>query len=207
MQQTIKVWDILVRLFHWSLVLFFILAYLTGEGDLETMHALIGYAIAALIGFRLVWGIIGTKYARFSNFICRPSEVKAYLKSLMSRHPKHYIGHNPAGGLMVIIMLVALSLITWTGLETYAAEGKGPLANISIEVNSAHADDHHGSWNGGRGGGEFWEEVHEFTVNLMLMLIFVHIAGVIISSLLHGENLPRAMLTGRKKVKEDEALR
>lgn len=107
---------------------------------------------------------------------------------------------------MVVIMLVTLALITWTGLETYAAEGKGSLANISLEVSSAYADDHHGSWSGGRGGDEFWEEVHEFTVNLMLTLIFVHIIGVVISSLLHGENLPRAMLTGRKKIKEDERL-
>jgi len=203
MQQSIKVWDILVRLFHWSLALFFTLAYLTGEGELETMHALIGYTIAGLVVFRLIWGLIGTKYARFSNFICRPSEIKAYLQSLMSRHPKHYLGHNPAGGLMVVVMLLTLALVTWTGLETYAAEGKGPLANVSLEITAAHADDDHGNWK--RGGEEFWEEVHEFTVSLMLILIFVHIAGVFVSSLLHGENLPRAMVTGRKVIHKDDA--
>ena len=202
MQQSIKVWDILVRLFHWSLVIFFTLAYLTGEGELETMHALIGYAIAGLVAFRLIWGLIGTKYARFSNFICSPSEIKAYLQSLMTRHPRHYLGHNPAGGLMVVMMLLVLTLVTWTGLETYAAEGKGPLANISLDITAAHADDNHGDRN--RGGEEFWEELHEFTVNLMLILIFVHIAGVLISSLLHGENLPRAMVTGRKSIQKDE---
>lgn len=205
MQQSVKVWDIFVRLFHWSLVIFFTLAYLTGEGDLETMHALIGYLIAGLLGLRLIWGVIGTKYARFSNFTCRPSVIKAYLQSLMSRHPKHYLGHNPAGGAMVLIMLATLALVTWTGLETYAAEGKGPLAHISLEISVAHADSDH--WrSGGRGGDEFWEELHEFSVSLMLLLIFVHIAGVIISSLLHRENLVRAMLTGRKKRREDEPI-
>jgi len=97
MQQSVKVWDIFVRLFHWSLVIFFALAYLTGEGDLERMHALIGYLIAGLIGLRLIWGVIGTKYARFSNFTCRPSVLQASLQSLLTRHPKHSHRHHPAG--------------------------------------------------------------------------------------------------------------
>jgi len=202
MPQSIKVWDVLVRLFHWSLVIFFILSYLTGEGELESLHAWAGYIIAGLIGFRVLWGVIGTKYARFSNFIYRPSEIKAYLQSLMTRHPKHYLGHNPAGGLMVLIMLAALSLATWTGLEAYAAEGKGPLANVSLEITPAYADDDYEY--GKHGDEEFWEEIHEFSVNLMLLLIFVHIAGVAVSSLLHGENLPRAMVTGRKELKENK---
>jgi len=203
MPQSIKVWDILVRLFHWSLVLFFTLAYLTGEGDLENIHAWLGYIIAGLIGFRLIWGIIGTKYARFSSFICSPAEIKSYIRSLMTRHPKHYLGHNPAGGAMVVVMLVVLALATWTGLETYAAEGKGPLAqsSISLQIPAAHAD----SWEHGESkGDEFWEEIHEFTVNLMLLLVFVHIAGVFVSSFLHGENLPRAMVTGRKSIPDSD---
>ncbi|GAV20792.1 putative Ni/Fe-hydrogenase B-type cytochrome subunit [Mariprofundus micogutta] len=203
MPQSIKVWDILVRLFHWSLVLFFILAYLTAEGDLETMHAWAGYTIAGLIGFRLIWGLIGTKYARFSNFIYRPAEIRTYLRSLMTRHSKHYLGHNPAGGAMVAMMLVALVLVTWTGLETYAAEGKGPLANssISLQIPAAHAD---GWEHGDNQSDEFWKDVHEFTVNMMLMLILIHIAGVLVSSLLHGENLPRAMITGRKSIQDSD---
>ncbi len=203
MPQSIKVWDILVRLFHWSLVLFFILAYLTGESELENIHAWLGYIIAGLIGFRLIWGFIGTKYTRFSNFICRPAEILAYLRSLMTHHPKHYLGHNPAGGAMVVIMLLTLGFVTWTGLEVYAAEGKGPLANsaISLRIPAAHAD---GWEHGDSEGDEFWEEAHEFSVNLMLLLVFVHIAGVLVSSLLHGENLPRAMITGRKSVKDSD---
>jgi len=201
--QQVRVWDIFVRLFHWSLVLSFALAYLTGEGDLETLHAWSGYFIAVLITLRFVWGIIGTKYARFSNFIYRPSTIKSYLKSLFSRHPKHYLGHNPAGGAMVIVMLLVLALVSWTGLETYAAEGKGPLAGISLEITYAHADDgESGDWN--RGSGDFWEELHEFAANLMLLLIFVHIAGVLLSTVLHGENLIRAMITGRKEIQKEK---
>ena len=108
---------------------------------------------------------------------------------------------------MVIIMLVVLTLVTWTGLETYAAEGKGPLAALSLEIPVAHADDDwgDGNWNHrGRGDEDFWEDVHEFTVSLMLALIFIHIAGVIVSSLLHGENLPRSMISGRKRILKSE---
>jgi len=204
MPQSIKVWDILVRLFHWSLVLFFTLAYLTGEGDMESLHAWIGYLIAGLIGLRLIWGFVGSKYARFTNIIYRPAEIKAYLSSLLTRHPKHYLGHNPAGGAMVISMLLVLSLVTWTGLETYAAEGKGPLAQISLEIPTAHADswEHDGGY---RDREEFWEDIHEFVVHLMLFLIFIHITGVVVSSLLHGENLPRAMISGRKQLKDEHS--
>lgn len=199
MQQTIKVWDIFVRLFHWSLVLLFALAWLSGEGDLEQLHAWAGYLIGILVAMRLIWGIIGTKHARFSNFIYRPVEVAAYLKSLTTAYPKHFTGHNPAGGAMVVVMLFILTLVTWTGLETYAAEGHGPLASSSMQITTAHADDDWSDHHSHHDAGEFWEDIHEFSVNLMLILIFIHLAGVAISSLLHGENLPRAMITGRKK--------
>jgi len=178
---------------------FFALTWLTAEEDLETLHAWFGYAIGLLITLRIIWGIIGTKYARFSNFIYRPANIKAYLQSLFTRHPKHYLGHNPAGGAMVVVMLLLLALLTWTGQETYAAEGKGPLASISLEISSAHADEWE-SENRSHGGSDFWEEVHEFVANVMLLFIFVHIAGVFVSSILHGENLPRAMITGRKEI-------
>jgi len=202
MSQEIKVWDPLVRIFHWSLVLFFAAAYISGEIETETLHAYAGYIIGGLIGFRLIWGFIGGRYARFSNFIYRPSEIIAYLKSLLTRHPKHYIGHNPAGGAMVIIMLIMLSLVTWSGLLAYADEGKGPLAGVSpVTISQAYADDDHG--HGGREGDEFWEEIHEGAANFMLLLIFAHLAGVAVSSLLHGENLPRAMITGRKPIRRE----
>lgn len=202
---TIKVWDIAVRTFHWALVGFFAIAYVTGEIETETLHAWAGYAIIGLLVFRIVWGLIGTRHARFADFIYRPAEITAYLKSLFSGHPKRYLGHNPAGGAMVILLLLGLVAVSWTGLKAYEAEGKGPLAaapSITLAIPVAVADDdwdeHRGYGHGGEED-EFWEEAHEAAVNFMLLLIFVHLAGVLVSSLLHDENLVRAMLTGRKE--------
>lgn len=207
---TIKVWDIGVRLFHWSLVAFFVIAYFTGEGEdggsNGTLHAWAGYAIIALLAFRIVWGFIGGRYARFSDFIFGPGTVLGYIKGLFAGRPKRYLGHNPAGGIMVMLMLLSLIAVSWTGLKAYQAEGKGPLAagpSISIGVPTAQAE----GWGeaeenegfGGEGGEEFWEEAHEASVNFMLLLIVLHLGGVALSSMLHRENLPRAMLTGRKR--------
>ena len=202
MQDSIKVWDIAIRIFHWSLVTFFAVAYLSGEAEAETLHAWAGYVIIALLTFRLIWGFVGTKYARFSDFIYSPGDIVTYLKNLLTTHPKHYFGHNPAGGLMVVIMLLMLIAASWTGLMAYGVEGKGPLASIDtsistsiIPVAQADDDDEYGEHEGGE---SVWEEVHEVTVNLMLLLVIIHLGGVAVSSLLHRENLVRAMITGRK---------
>lgn len=210
MAESIKVWDILVRVFHWSLVIFFVLAYLTGEGEgsTENLHALAGYVIIGLLVFRLVWGFIGSKHARFSDFVYSPANIAAYLKSLLTTKPKHYLGHNPAGGAMIILMLISLIMVSWSGLKAYGVEGKGPLASAEMSlVTLAQADswfeeeEEHGR--GGRGeGDEFWEEVHEVFVNFTLLLVFLHLGGVLVSSLLHKENLVRAMITGRKEKQE-----
>ena len=201
---TVKVWDIGIRLFHWALVAFFVIAYLSGEGAEdggfgETLHAWSGYAIIALLAFRIAWGFVGTRHARFSDFVFSPASVIAYIKGLFAGSPKRYLGHNPAGGVMVILMLLSLIAVSWTGLKAYQAEGKGPLASntITLGITPAQADgwgeeEHEG------GGDEFWEEAHEATVNFMLLLIVLHLGGVAISSLLHRENLARAMVTGRK---------
>ena len=197
-EASIKVWDIGVRVFHWSLVAFFAIAYIMGEIETETLHAYAGYVIIGLLAFRIVWGFIGSRYARFADFIYSPGEIIAYLKGLLTRHPKHYFGHNPAGGLMVLVMLITLIAVSWTGLEAYGSEGKGPLAQAELSlVVTAHADgweddDEH------EGEDEFWEEVHEASVYFMLLLIALHLAGVVLSSLLHRENLVRAMVSGRK---------
>lgn len=203
MQQakTIKVWDIGVRIFHWSLVLFFTVSYITGD-ELDTVHAWSGYAIVLLLLFRLVWGFVGTKYARFSNFIYSPARVKEYLNSLKNETPIHYLGHNPAGGWMVVLLLVFLSLTVWTGLEAYAAEGHGPLAQVSMSpINNAYADDDddHEGKGGEKHEDSVWEDVHEFFVNTTLALVIIHIGGVVVSSRLHRENLVKAMLTGNKE--------
>lgn len=189
--QQVKVWDPLVRVFHWSLVTAFIVAYVT-EDHFLGLHVQAGYTIIGLVLFRLLWGFIGTRHARFSDFVRGPQAVVAYLKSLLSRHPAHYVGHNPAGGWMVIALLVSLLLTTLSGLLTYGIgeSAAGPFAAL-----------------GGNPGG-FWseamEEVHEVLANFTLLLVFVHVAGVIVSGLLHHENLVRAMLTGRKTLTPSE---
>jgi cytochrome b len=202
----IKVWDLGVRVFHWSLVGLFCIAYLTG--DEHWVHVYSGYGIIALLVFRAVWGLIGPKYARFSNFIYGRATTKAYARSLLSFHPTHYLGHNPLGGWMVVLLLIALSLTTWTGLEAYGAKGHGPLAaqwdaqwNPTL-ISTAQADDDGHSKEGSEERekeDDFWEDVHELCANFTLFLVLIHIAGVLVSSVLHGENLIRAMITGYKK--------
>lgn len=190
----VKVWDPLVRLFHWSLVIAFATAYVTGE-ESETVHSYSGYVVAGLVVFRLMWGLIGTRHARFSDFIYGPSTTLAYLKSLVAGRPAHYLGHNPLGGWMVIALLLSIAATCWTGLEAYAGEGKGPLAGTTLNVvPQARADD-----DGKAGeGDEFWEELHEGCANFTLLLVLLHLAGIVAASLIHRENLVRAMVTGWK---------
>jgi len=187
----IKVWDIGVRLFHWSLVLFFTIAYISE--DIELIHVYAGYVVSGLILFRLLWGLIGSKYARFGNFIYGKKTALVYLRSLFTKQPQHYIGHNPIAGWMIITLLISISLVTWSGMELYAADGKGPLTNVTVEfISTANADDD------GEKVDSIWEEIHESLANLTLVFIFVHVAGVVLSSLIHRENLVRSMISGYK---------
>ncbi len=179
---SVKVWDPLIRIFHWSLVGFILVAFLT-EDDWLYLHSFAGYSIAGLLIFRILWGLIGTQHARFSSFVTGPETVIDYLKSLLRGKPKHYLGHNPAGGVMILLMLAFLLLSVLTGVLTLATEGLGPLANTFAAGLPGH----------------FLEEVHEALANLMLVLIFVHVAGVIVSSVAHHENLIRAMFNARKR--------
>ena len=204
----IPVWDIAVRLFHWSLVALFIVGYITGEVE-TALHSNLGYAILALISFRVIWGFIGTPYARFSQFIYSPTTTIAYLRSLMQSKPKHYTGHNPAGGWMVLMLLFMLFTISFTGIKLQQIEDQehaNKTVNSAFFIQSAVADDdehdehdeykeHHGYENPDE---EFWEEIHESAVNLMRLFILLHIIGVVVSGRLHGENLVKAMITGKK---------
>lgn len=212
-ETTIKVWDILVRLFHWSLVIAFTIAYFTAEEE-NPWHIYAGYTVLGLVIFRILWGLVGTQYARFSNFIYSPSHVVRYVKSLLAKNPKHYIGHNPAGGWMIVALLISLTTVTVSGLKLYAEEeGLGPLAKGAVKVtliNNAYAeeeDDDKKAEDIKSGedieneeeGEEFWEEIHEASTNFTLFLIFLHITGVLVSSRLDKENLIKAMFTGKKK--------
>lgn len=203
-QNTIKVWDPLVRIFHWSLVAFFAIAFVTGEEE-GVLHIYAGYAVIGLVLFRILWGFVGTEHARFKDFVFGPAKVVQYLRSLASGSPRRYVGHNPAGGYMVVLLLVTLLVVTITGLKAYGTEGHGPLAaNAEISViSTARADEDEREENeAGRMDGnedeEYWEEVHEAASYFMLGLIVLHILGVVVSSRLHKENLVKAMITGEK---------
>jgi cytochrome b len=201
----VKVWDPLVRIFHWSLVAAFAIAWLTGDEE-SRLHELAGYAVIGLVLVRVVWGFIGTRYARFSDFVYRPSTVLGYAREMLAGKPRHYLGHNPLGGMMVLALLVSLLAAGVTGLALQGAEqGTGPFASLTAGttvtmpslIAKAVADDDDEE---DEGNEEIWEELHEFFASLTLLLVALHIAGVIIGCLVHRENLVRAMLTGRKPV-------
>ena len=209
--KVVKVWDPLIRIFHWSLAALFTIAYLSGE-DESILHPWSGYLIIGLLVFRLVWGFIGPQHARFSDFIFSVKEIKAYAKGLISGNAKRHLGHNPLGGLMVFTLLFSLSITTVTGLMVYGAEeGKGPLASVMAGVDqkaislpsvisSAHADDdHEHKHNGKHGESEILEEVHEFFANFTLLLVLIHLIGVFVESVFHRESLVTAMVTGEKR--------
>ncbi len=212
MGQKIKVWDIATRIFHWSLVVCFCTAYITGEGE-SLLHIYISYIIIGLLAFRLVWGFIGPRYVRFSNFVQGVKPAYQYLQSILTHRPIYYLGHNPLGGWMIVILLVALTLTSWTGLDLYAQQGKGPLASAEdIRMAAERTRDKNATHDSveqrldrdnEQGRGKWLEELHEALANLTLLLVLVHIGGVVISGKLHRENLARAMLTGYKTPPDD----
>lgn len=195
----VMVWDVVVRAFHWSLVIAFFACYFTGD-EFELLHAYLGYGILVLLGVRVIWGIVGTKYARFSDFIYGWTKVREYVVGLAAWRPPHYLGHNPVGGWIIVLLLMLLFVTCWTGLEAYGVQGRGPLAqqgfwaaNANEEKDDDDTDD------------ELWSEIHEVLSDATLYLVFFHVIGVIVSSLSHRENLVRAMWTGYKS-KQEEAV-
>jgi cytochrome b len=165
----VKVWDPFVRLFHWLLVLLFAAAYLTGD-ELDRAHELLGYAIIALLVARIVWGFVGSEHARFRDFVFAPSTALAYARDTLAGKARRYLGHNPLGGMMVLLLITGLLVTAWTGW-----------------------------WMTVAGESHLLEEVHEVAANGMLLLIALHVAGVLFSSIAHGENLVRGMITGLKR--------
>lgn len=213
---TVKVWDALVRIGHWTLVTAFLVAYFTEE-ELLAQHVWAGYTVAGIVLFRVLWGFIGTENARFKSFVRSPILTVRYLGDIARNRAKRYIGHNPAGGAMIVALLASLAVTTWSGLAIYAIEeNAGPLAlsfvNESTELLSfdvlgtARASDDR-SYDDGDAHGrnaelesaeELWEDVHEVSANFTLFLILLHVAGVLLASVTHRENLVKAMFTGRK---------
>jgi cytochrome b len=169
--QTMKVWDVAVRLFHWSLVAAMAYEFLFRAGT--DTHNTLGYVVLGLVGFRIVWGFTGTRHARFADFVKSPLETLRYIASMLRGHPARFIGHKPAGAAMVLAL----------------------LAMIILTAGSGWAMTTDALW-----GEEWIEELHEGAANLTLALIAFHVLGVILASWQHRENLFRAMLTGRKSV-------
>lgn len=166
----VLIWDLPTRFFHWSLAICFAGAWLTSDSERQhLLHLLFGYSLFGLIGFRVVWGFIGSRYARFGSFFQGPGATLRYLGSMAKRQPEHHVGHNPAGAVAVWLLLGLGLAIAITGWQ--------------MVVGSA---------------GESLEEIHEAMAIAMLVVVGVHIVGVIVSSVLHRENLPRAMVTGYK---------
>jgi cytochrome b len=180
----IKVWDPFVRFFHWALVSAFTIAYITEE-DFLTVHSWAGYLILSLLCIRFVWGFIGTRYARFSDFAYSPENIIQFLKDTLRLSAKRYLGHNPAGGAMIFLLMSSLLLTTASGVILLGAEEHaGPVAYWFVQPESMWAD--------------ILEEVHEFLANFTVFLVFIHIAGVLVESLIHKENLASSMVTGFK---------
>jgi cytochrome b len=173
------VWDAPTRLFHWLLVLCFAGAWLTADSEgWRLLHVTLGYTMAALVAFRLLWGVVGSRHARFASFVRGPRAVAHYLKSLLGGRPEHHAGHNPAGALAIVALLALAAVTTASGWATYNDLG-----------------------------GHWLEGLHEAAATLMLAVAALHVVAVVAASVLHRENLVRAMITGRKAVTANEAIR
>lgn len=180
----IKVWDPLVRLFHWTFAGAFLVAMVV-EDHIMWLHSWAGYIALAALAVRLLWGFVGTRHARFTDFVHSPRTVLAYLSDVIRFRARRYVGHNPAGGAMVIALMLSVALTGLTGIATYGAkEFAGPMAFLGYELSA---------WSG-----EALEESHEFFAHFTLLLVGLHLLGVVIASLQHRENLIRSMVTGLK---------
>lgn len=179
----IPVWDPVVRLSHWTLATAFLVAMLT-EDEWSSVHVSAGYLIGGLLVLRVSWGFLGPTHARFSDFVRTPREVMAYAAAAIRWRAPRYIGHNPAGGAMVVALMTSLTVTVVSGIALYGAtDFAGPLAGVFR----------------GELAAALLEGLHELGANLTLLLVFLHLGGVLFSSLAHEENLIESMITGRKK--------
>ena len=225
----VRVWDLPTRLFHWSLVFSFIVAYVTGEDGEDPAHVYSSYIIMGLIVFRIIWGLIGSKHARFGDFVTSPVTALRHGRDMLAGKARHYLGHNPLGGWMILALLLSLSIATVTGIKLYGVEGHGPLAQqqtsmplqavnngLAMLVNGREHDDDDdeeredhdkNGYEVDEEAEEFWEEIHEFFANFTLLLVLLHITGVIVSSAKESQNLVKAMISGRKSKDLDEHVK
>lgn len=221
MAQDVRVWDPLVRIGHWTIVAAFAMAYLV-EDDFLTLHVWAGYVVGGVVAVRIVWGFVGPRRARFADFVRGPRAVVGYLANLVTFTARRYVGHSPAGGAMVVVLLAMLAGTVVTGLMTYGAEEKagplaplyaaeGPLAVPVPAIPLAHADEERSrsdaTGSRERGGESAMREAHELFANLTLILVLLHVAGVALASIVHRENLVAAMITGCKRLDGEPDIR
>lgn len=164
------VWDLPTRVFHWALAGSFLGAYLLSEqDDLRNVHAMFGYTVLGLLAFRLLWGFIGSRHSRFSDFAYGPGAAARYLRELATGRATDHPGHNPAGSWAIYGLLILAGATGITGWLNYNGVG-----------------------------GESFEEIHEVLANAWLALVGVHLVGVIVGSIAHRRNLAVTMITGRR---------
>lgn len=188
---TVRIWDPFVRVFHWGLVGAFVVAYISEDHYLD-IHTIAGYTVLTLVALRVLWGFIGSRHARFKDFVRPPGEALGYVKDTFLGRARRYLGHNPAGGLMIVAMLLSLLVTTVSGVALLGVEeSAGPLATLMAGVS--------------HGFEEGLEEVHEFFANFTVALVLGHVLGVLVESLFHRENLVRAMFTGNKPLRDGES--
>lgn len=223
--RSILVWDLPTRVFHWLLVACVAVAWLTGgEEESIRLHAAAGYTVALLVLWRLVWGLIGSRYARFASFLFSPAKTAEFAAGLVQGQPKRYIGHNPVGSLAIIgFLLLGLAIPLFGHLALQAEEpglalgGGGVVASAQVaapEVAAAREDEEaeegeeHGGMMAAEGdeAGEVWEEAHEAAANAILLLIIIHVLGVVLENKLLKENLTKAMVTGHKEGAAEDAI-
>lgn len=183
--ETVKVWDRFIRFFHWTTAVSFTVAYVSGDAAFD-LHLWVGYALTTLVLARIAWGFLGPRTARWSGFVRPQRQVLGYLREILAGNPTRHLGHNPVGGAMVVALMAGLSLTALSGIALQGLDDmSGPLAILGTLLSSGWSD--------------AFEEVHEALAGFTVFLIVFHVAGVLISSVLHGENLVRAMITGNKE--------
>lgn len=202
------VWDPLVRFGHWALVAGFAVAYLSAEeesGGPDLLHVWGGYTVGAIVVLRVVWGFVGPRHARFSDFAYGPVVALRYLSGLLRGQARRYLGHSPAGGAMVFLLLASLAATVGTGLVAYGDQGKGPLAGAVVVTRAYYANEEESgaaARQAERKQESALDELHGTLANITLGLVILHILGVGLTSLVHRENLAAAMVSGRKRAED-----
>ena len=171
----VKVWDLPLRIFHWTLAASVLIAWFSAN-ILDTVHEIAGYTVIVLIAFRVVWGFTGTRYSRFRSFVRPLPVVLRYLGQIARGRTGRYLGLNPAGGVLSVVLLVLLAVSTISGWMQITERFFGV---------------------------DWVEKLHTWSSNLVLVLVAVHVLGVLLMCALQKENLVRSMITGKKRARDE----